>query len=287
VLGGALFVAGVARALAVPGSFGAFGHWRGEAPFEARQLPVRHQGRAACAECHDEKVALNQKDLHSRVQCEDCHGAADRHVAAQDKVDKDGNRTIAVPRGRDMCLVCHRRLTARPGPFPQIVPEEHFKLVGVRDPQTECTQCHDPHEPLFLDRDIHDARLHPLVQRCRDCHQGRVDEKAARPASHPAIFECAYCHKDVAKSFAGGSHKGVRCTTCHIFSKDTDFSGRIIRDADPRFCLLCHKKAPFRSDDAPPSIDWAEHRSDVGAGDDARCVDCHQDRIHDLFGGKR
>ncbi len=107
-----------------------------------------------------------------------------------------------------------------------------------------------------------------------------------RPKNHPAIFECKYCHSSVVKDFATRSHKKLRCTTCHIYFKETAWSGRIIRDADPRFCLLCHRGAKFRAEDAPPSIEWPSHREDMGDGpEDAnkRCIDCHQDEnIHQL-----
>jgi hypothetical protein len=89
--------------------------------------------------------------------------------------------------------------------------------------------------------------------------------------------------------FADRSHSDVRCTTCHLFFRESPFAGRIIRDADPRFCLLCHRNADFRSDDAPPGIDWPEHRQEMAERpEDAnkRCIDCHRDAIHRVLGGK-
>lgn len=134
-----------------------------------------------------------------------------------------------------------------------------------------------------MDRDLRSARLHPLIQRCRDCHTGRVSEEVPRPKEHPPIFECKYCHAPVVADFEERTHQEVRCATCHIFFRLSDFAGRILRDADPRFCLLCHKAADFRSDDAPPGIDWPDHLDDV-AEDEAdrkkRCIDCHRDKVH-------
>jgi hypothetical protein len=155
--------------------------------------------------------------------------------------------------------------------------------VNVRVPETECTACHDPHEPLYMDRDLHGARLHPLIHRCRDCHIGRTDQGQARPAGHPAIFACDYCHAGIAADFAKRPHRAVGCTTCHIFFVESESAGRILRDADPRFCLLCHREADFRAEGGPPTIRWPDHLDDV-AQDEAdrqkRCIDCHQDRIH-------
>ena len=53
------------------------------------------------------------------------------------------------------------------------------------------------------------------------------------------------CHGDVVEDFASRTHAEVRCTTCHIFFRETQDAGRILRDADPRFCLLCHRAADF------------------------------------------
>ena len=274
-LGGAL----VARAFAVPPSFGQFGYYRGAAVAEAMSFTPRHVGKTACGDCHGEELALHDKDAHATVQCEDCHGAGAAHADSPSDVKLDK------PTSKEFCLTCHQLLSARPGAFPQIEWREHFKFVGVKDPTTECIACHSPHEPLFMDRDLRTARLHPLIQRCRDCHQGGMDERTARPAEHPFTFECSYCHGAIVKDAATRKHAKIPCTTCHLFTKQSDFAGRIIRDADPRFCLLCHRRTPFREPKVMPLVDWPEHLAQVGAtGKDAekRCIDCHRERIHML-----
>jgi hypothetical protein len=272
VLAGAL----VARALAVPASFGDVGYYRALAPIEARDFPQHHIGTDKCAECHDEEAKLHDKDAHAKVACETCHGPGDVHA------EKSGDAPLRMPKTRDDCLVCHRLLDARPGAFPQVRWQDHYRFVGVKDESVQCIQCHSPHEPLYMDRDLRTARLHPLIHRCRDCHIGRTDETLIRPAQHPAIFECNYCHPAIVADAKTRAHKNVTCTTCHIFIRDSDFAGRIIRDADPRFCLLCHRQADFRSRTAAPGIDWPQHLTAVGKDEksDARCIDCHQDRIH-------
>lgn len=273
-----LVVAAGARALAIPDSFGDVGFYRAAALAEARERQPRHVGESTCRECHDEEADLHDKDVHLHVACETCHGPGGKHAEAE------GEGNIIVPKGKEPCLVCHRLDQARPGAFPQIRWEDHYKYVGVADTSVGCTACHNPHEPLFLDRDVSKARLHPLIHRCGDCHVGGMDEAQPKPEGHPATFECSYCHEAVVKDFADRTHQDVRCTTCHLFVKDSEYAGRIIRDADPRFCLLCHREAPFRSDDAaPPSIEWPAHLEDVGE-EDAKpttpCIECHRDAIH-------
>jgi hypothetical protein len=277
LLGLALFAALVVRALLVPDSYGRDGAYRADAPLDERVRTPRHLGEAACAECHEEQVGLHDKDAHAAVQCEVCHGAGDRHVADPEQVKP------AIPKGKEPCLTCHHLLAARPGWFPQIIWREHYRFVGVRDQETDCTACHDPHEPLYMDRDLRSARMHPLIHRCRDCHIGRVNETLPRPDDHPPIFECSYCHPAIVADAQARPHSKVQCTTCHIFFVESEFSGRILRDADPRFCLLCHREADFRSDSAPPGIGWPAHLDDVAESEadrKKRCIDCHQDKIH-------
>jgi hypothetical protein len=277
-VGGALF----ARARLVPPTFGTYGHYRAGALDDEKAIETRHAGLNACAECHDDIVAIHAKDAHASVQCQTCHGPGRKHV-------EDNDAPMPRPDTKEDCLVCHRQLEARPGSFPQVDWKKHYEFVGVADTNVACIRCHSGHEPLFMDRDLRQARLHPLVHDCGDCHIGRTDETLKRPPTHPQIFQCDYCHPSIASSFAKAKHQKIRCTTCHLFIKENAFSGRIVRDADPRFCLLCHRKADFKSASGPPTIDWPAHIEDVSSDppDPKRsCVECHQDAIHDLYPGE-
>jgi transcription elongation factor Elf1 len=279
ILFGVLAAAMAVRAWLVPASFGKYGYYRGDALDEARERPSLYAGKGACAGCHDDIVALHAKDAHGTVQCETCHGAASKHAV-------DGENPPPRADQQKDCLVCHRRMDARPGSFPQINREEHYKFVGVADPETPCVRCHSGHEPVFMDKDLRTARLHPLIHSCSDCHLGRTDQNQKKPEDHPQIFTCNYCHPAVAASAAKAEHHSISCRTCHFFIKQNAFSGRIVRDADPRFCLLCHRKTEFRTTNGPPLIDWPGHLAGVSDGppDPKRtCVECHQDQIHALF----
>ncbi len=269
----------IVRHSLVPKSFGQYGFYRAAALDDEKARLSRHAGRAACAECHEDVVAVHARDAHGSVECETCHGVGGKHI-------KDNDSPMARAGAKDDCLVCHRLLDARPGSFPQVDWQKHYQFVGVKDKATACVRCHSGHEPLYLDQDLRKARLHPLIQECTSCHIGRTDQTLKKPDGHPQIFQCDYCHPDLAKSFAKVAHAGLRCTTCHLFVKENAFSGRIVRNTNPRFCLLCHRKADFKSDAGPPTIEWPEHIKDVSndAPDPKRpCVTCHQAQIHDLY----
>lgn len=285
---GLIAVGAIGRCMAVPKTFGQYGYYRGAALGKAKLREPRYLGKETCgvAGCHAKQAKLHAKDAHGRVQCEDCHGPGRGHIVKGKKA-----RKMKVEKGKQLCLTCHQHLAARPSSFPQITVKDHFAFVGVKDTSIGCTTCHEPHEPLFMDHDLRKARLHPVVHRCRDCHATGPERDPAtkKPKDHPAIFDCSYCHKAVAKDFAKRSHKQIRCTTCHIFFRESAFAGRIMRDTDPRFCLLCHQDAKFRSNKkgGPPHIKWPSHRAEMGSGaEDAKkvCVDCHRDNIHRLFG---
>ncbi len=278
----ALLVMGlIAREFLVPPSYGQFGNYRGDAVEEATEKLPTYTGRDACGECHEEELTYILKDTHAQVECELCHGPGTAHI-------KNSDNAMVIPDGKDQCLLCHNRLNARPGAFPQIDWREHFQSFGVEDETTRCVQCHSPHEPLFLERNVRESRLHPLIHRCQDCHIARTETDLERPSDHPEIFTCDYCHQDIVNDFQERNHQEISCTTCHIFMKLNDFSGRILRDADPRFCLLCHRMEAFKTGEFAPGISWPEHRDDVSESPEdfkKHCTDCHQMNIHILHGG--
>ncbi|MBI4700890.1 MAG: hypothetical protein HY744_06955 [Deltaproteobacteria bacterium] len=271
----------VARAALVPRSYGQFGFYRGEAAREAMAPLPLHRQQQICAGCHADQVRRHDKDVHGGVECEACHGPGADHVESFARHGLFRPPEIFVPKTKGPCLWCHRRLGARPSSFPQIDPGEHYGFLGVQDEATGCMRCHDPHEPLFLDRPLAQARLHPLIQRCRDCHATPMDERAARPEDHPAIFECSYCHGAVAQDLRARPHRKLACNRCHLFHRDSETAGRIVAVRDSRFCLLCHRKTPFREHASRPLVEWPAHGVPAGAsGGPRECLECHAEAIH-------
>lgn len=293
---GVLFIVVVAglsvRAALVPEGFGVDGHYRVAAPSEAAAQEPVHQGKMVCGSCHDDELNAHEKDVHVSVQCEACHGPGREHVKAREGDAPDDQGRMFRELEQANCLACHRRLLARPNLFPTIDVDKHFALVGVKDPATKCQDCHSPHEPLFLERTVDEARIHPLIHPCSDCHHDAVDETAPLPAGHVVTFRCQDCHADVVASAKEKAHGKLDCRTCHIFRKDSEFSGRIFKNGNPRFCLMCHQNKPFKDGDRIPLLDSFEaHREEMADSDEdktKRCADCHlSGAIHDVSGRKR
>ncbi len=276
----------------MPADYGEHGCWRGGAMIDAKARSPRHVGTAACLDCHEELVGLHSKDAHARVSCEVCHGPADGHrdwYEAHPDAGEEGGAEVPeaarllVDESRDACLHCHGVDPSRPGGFAQIDWQEHMKVSRVTDLDLPCSTCHDAHEPLFMDRDLREARLHPRVYRCVDCHGPTMDQAEELPLRHIATFDCAYCHGDLTHKQEEVAHKDLDCTTCHLVFPDSPFAARIIRDTDPRFCLLCHRAGEFRAEDAAPSIKWPRHLDKMRDSEkDTRelCSQCHRPALH-------
>ncbi len=288
-----LAVVGLAvRHFLVPDDFGRDGYFRASAPEEEAAREPVHQGVEVCGRCHADERARHDKDVHVGVPCEDCHGAGAEHVKAREAGESADRGYIFRELAPANCLACHRRLMARPALFPTIRVKDHYAGVGVRDMGTPCQACHDPHQPLYLERPAHEARIHPLIHPCSDCHQDADVSGRPRPAGHVATFECRDCHADVVADASGRAHGALDCRTCHQFHRDSDFSGRIYKNGSPRFCLMCHQDRPFKARDRMPLIASLEaHLEDVAASDEdrgKRCVDCHLDEaIHSVAGRAR
>lgn len=296
-----LVAAGIAvRWVLVPGDFGRDGNFRASAPEdEAAREPV-HQGVEVCGRCHPDERARHDKDVHVRVPCEDCHGPGAEHVKAREAGEPSEKGSVFRELAPANCLACHRRLMARPVLFPTITVTEHYAVVGVRDMGTRCQACHDPHQPLFLDHPAQQARIHPLIHPCTDCHRsaptaGPADSGVAgrpRPEGHVVTFECRDCHADVVADAAGKAHGPLDCRTCHQFHRDSDFSGRIYKNGSPRFCLMCHQDHPFKTRDRMPLLaSFEAHLDDVALSEEdrgKRCADCHlEEAIHSVAGRTR
>jgi hypothetical protein len=292
---GAVAAAGfLAQRLLKPKSFGELGHYRADAVREIMDLELVHQGKEVCGECHEAIHQAHVKDIHFRVPCEDCHGPGQAHVKYYKNKDPLVSKAQAtMPREYTLegCLFCHRKLAARPRSFAQIDPVEHYQFLHVNKPETRCIECHSPHEPLFLVEEVNKARIHPVILECEDCHDGQPRQDYRTVPDHPAIFVCRDCHPAVVKDFAKRAHSFLRCTACHTFYRETETSGRILKNGNRRFCLLCHEDKPFKDKEAMPQIAYADHLTKMAkvmrrepavlGQDPTMCLTCHFDFIHD------
>jgi hypothetical protein len=138
----------IIRSITVPESFGIYGSYtygyhRGDSDAEQAAKPVVFQGIEKCQECHEEQFEEWNEGGHVTLACEACHGYWQAHNNnTKDKVLKDTSV--------ESCMLCHRKLNARPEKSSQIVSftqhmEEQEQEIAA---DTVCTDCHSPHMPL-------------------------------------------------------------------------------------------------------------------------------------------
>jgi cytochrome c553 len=136
----------VIRNLAIPESFGKYGHYRAEAVLEEMAKEPIYQGADSCKECHKVKFKRWKNSKHQGVTCENCHGPALKHN--KKPIVKTGPKNIIVNRSNKLCMKCHLKLPARPhdfnnAPHLQIDVEKHLKNKKYK----RCIKCHNPHNP--------------------------------------------------------------------------------------------------------------------------------------------
>lgn len=274
-----------------PKSFNEHGFFRFDNVKEFQRQQVITQDINICRQCHNDIYQLHEKDAHYTVPCNDCHGAGNLHVAFYRKDEGSENITkeqayLEKEYKLEGCLFCHRKLKAKPTDYPQIDQSEHYSFLHVIKPETKCIECHSPHEPVFLLTEVRQSRIHPIIYRCTECHEKTPEKSFKEVAGHPIIFECKDCHADIVEDFNKRPHHNyVDCRTCHLFHKENSTAGRIYKNGNAQFCLLCHEKKPFKDDKFPPKIEWPAHVGGaqiVEKGGAKICLDCHELKIHKM-----
>lgn len=134
-----IFLFIVLRSIIVPASFGQYDWYRGNSVNDIRNIQVEHAGSATCGEetCHKTIYEVWKEGRHKTVNCETCHGPAEKHVSDIRILPQPANET------REYCGLCHFERIARPASFPQIDPETHGENLS-------CAYCHNPHKPWFV-----------------------------------------------------------------------------------------------------------------------------------------
>ncbi len=157
-------------------------------------------GARDCFGCHS-TGGVSQGRLHLEsmipgVQCEACHGPAEKHVAAI----RTGNAVAArMPKLADLtseemsnlCGRCHRTWSQIALNGPRGVNNVRFqpyrlansKCYDASDARIRCTACHDPHGPLVRTAASYDSK-------CAACHSAAAHTKTCPVAK----ANCVTCH---------------------------------------------------------------------------------------------
>jgi len=252
-------------------SFYQYGHYRGNSVADIASDKPKYKGTASCASCHAAQLAEwsngvhNRPDIGKAVKCEVCHGpGGERDVRGMFENSSTGpdhpkNLKMVVPTDtRQLCTLCHERMTGRPLQQRQIVVADH---AGTQ----QCTVCHNPHSP----------RLN-LVSATSPAQAGDAAAGKAKAAA------CAGCHgaEGVSVNLPGPTLAGQHEAYLQDALKAYITGGR----SDPMMSAMvqglsnddaANIAAYFAGAKCVSSLDAAKQATLPGKATAAKCAACH------------
>ncbi len=245
---------------------------------------------AQCVICHEAYVTAFANNVHRRQGCEDCHGAASRHIETrgngfasilQLKATEEGDvtaRTTTPAERSEVCLQCHETAPQPLGVTWRTSSHAHHSM--------SCNDCHVAHYnvPPGTPPTVLGATEPGIRGSHASYQQGLPEDDSLRGTSRSlgAVTpdSCYKCHGEL-KRFEEAIHPhqigapiGVPrngpspasthqagnfdCTTCH------DPHGNVLATTRKALCLQCHDGAHMN--------EWHGSQHDLaGIG----CTDCH------------
>ena len=185
------------------------------------------EDKLQCFGCHATNATEGQQATLSKmtpgVQCERCHGPAEKHFASMTRGDSNPVTMkhltkMSTEEISEFCGQCHRT-------WEEVIAQGRFDINDIRfqpyrltgskcydvdDPRISCLACHDPHHELDSNSDDYDSK-------CQACHR---KGKAKGRICGVSTSHCASCH--MPKLELPGAH--------HSF---TDHRIRIVRANEP------------------------------------------------------
>ena len=180
-----------------------------------------------CFGCHATNATEGQRltldKMTPGVQCEHCHGPAEKHLASVTRGDPNPFKmkhltTMSTDEISEFCGQCHRTWedVIAQGRFDTSdIRFQPYRLMGskcydVDDPRISCLACHDPHHEL-------DSNMLDYDSKCQACHRrGQTKALICKVSKN----HCTSCH--MPKLELPGAH--------HKF---TDHRIRIVRADEP------------------------------------------------------
>lgn len=185
------------------------------------------EDRLQCFGCHATNATSGRQvtldKMTPGVQCERCHGPAEKHLASVTRGDPNPVKmkhltNMSADEVSEFCGQCHRT-------WEDVIAQARFDISDIRfqpyrltgskcydvdDPRISCLACHDPHHEL-------DSNSLDYDSKCQACHgRGKLKARACKVSTN----HCASCH--MPKLELPGAH--------HKF---TDHRIRIVRANEP------------------------------------------------------
>ena len=129
-----------------PKSFSVYGHYRAASVDKIAAAHPRYVDSVSYSAAYPKEYATWSTGIHQVVQCQICHMATPQSQNDAPLAAAAARRaTTALPMpgdSRTLCVKCHERIAGRPAYMPQIDVASHAH-------GRQCTNCHNPHSPLF------------------------------------------------------------------------------------------------------------------------------------------
>jgi len=171
---------------------------------EAAGREIGPQEAVDCFGCHATHASIGGKlqleSLVPGVQCERCHGLAEKHQAA---VKSGDAKNASMPRlgeltaeeMSDFCGQCHRTWSQIAMKGPHDINNVRFqpyrmtnsRCYDVADLRISCVACHDPHREVERGAAFYDAK-------CTACHGAAVKRERNAATCPKATTNCTSCH---------------------------------------------------------------------------------------------
>lgn len=207
------------------------------------ELNAWAEALAACADCHEDHMAVETRGPHAAVEgsCASCHGDPTAHYESGGEAGnifafKDDDPSVA---RSTVCLDCHGAA------HPTFMASAHAG-AGL-----SCDTCHDTHtdplRPALIDNDLilpiaGAADLPPGAASCAGCHSDVMASFAftERHRLQEGVMTCVTCHEPHARSQRArlGGFKQEACETCHA-----DKAGPFVFEHGSQRvegCVACH-----------------------------------------------
>lgn len=189
-----------------------------------------------CKKCHIKIDSVKTTGMHTTLNCQYCHGPADKHTRNPQRFVLNVNPSKA------FCLKCHDISNVASSR-----PKHQVDSLKHNPNSSQCITCHNPHSPLLT-----------------------VAISKFGATKQVSASACEICHQNINKIRMQGNHKSIGCQTCHGQGNEHILSAthkNINKPQSREFCGKCH--ATGKPSGNIKQIDLKEHN------DGMKCVECH------------
>jgi len=272
-------------------------------PSAAKPLPVSHEGRKTCNNCHENNVGPKSPEDHAGRtddMCVTCHkpsegiGSSNDIITSGTAVPTETATVQPKYAGSQACVACHTDIhtTWSNALHSKAFSSPIFQEDWVKQSSAaSCLECHttgfDPKTGKYAEAGV----------TCESCHGPMQPDHPKTPMPvTPDYTLCARCHKTTTDEWRASKHGqvGIDCVSCHDphsqkprAASINELCGSCHKDTGSSFTHGTHAKSGLKCSDC--HMNAAAHTTSTGGlfatghtfavGSEA-CISCHKDTVH-------